>query len=207
LAGPHLHASADLWSASLLHRATGKTVHVINTHFDYGGSLAREESAKLVRRYIQTLYKDRLRTDSFPAILLMADLNDEEGSITHSILTGRARLNGEVDLPDSVVLVDTRRAFRTSSRTPVDPLHNRTPKYKYALAPRTGHPWGFDESFTGFQDHEPGRLIDHIMFAVKRDTPAANIAVMNHILFAARLQDGHFVSDHRPVVADIQVML
>jgi endonuclease/exonuclease/phosphatase family metal-dependent hydrolase len=55
----------------LKHRATGKMLHVFNTHFDHQGSKARLESGKLVADCISQL------TDTTDAILLCGDFNAE----------------------------------------------------------------------------------------------------------------------------------
>ena len=70
-----------------IHKASGKTIHVFNTHFDHRGAEARQASALLVVEKI----KEFTRNDSTAAIIFMGDLNanktSSSGRIVHNNLT------------------------------------------------------------------------------------------------------------------------
>lgn len=72
--------------ARLQHKASGKIIHVFNTHFDHIGSEARKNSALLVVERIKQ-YTDN---DTGARVIFMGDLNATNGSgsglITHNNL-------------------------------------------------------------------------------------------------------------------------
>lgn len=77
------------WDAALTRIATmakisslvgGHKLFVINTHFDHQGKTAREESARLIKKYVDAVPEDH-------AVVVLGDLNAEPDSEVIDILT------------------------------------------------------------------------------------------------------------------------
>lgn len=96
--------------ARLRDSTTGRTFAVCNTHFDHEGSIARRESARLLRERLPAVAGD-------DPLVLLGDLNCTPGSVPHEILTER--------FDDAAELAAVRHGPRTSV-TDFDTLvHNR----------------------------------------------------------------------------------
>lgn len=67
------------WARLRFKRSPQNEVHVINTHFDHAGERARRESAKLLRRTVETMAGDPL--------IVMGDFNAAPGSAVYQTLT------------------------------------------------------------------------------------------------------------------------
>jgi endonuclease/exonuclease/phosphatase family metal-dependent hydrolase len=63
-------------------RATGKTLYFLNTHFDHQGGKARNESAKLIVRTVQSLGADA-------RVVLTGDLNGQPGFGGYRVLAAQ----------------------------------------------------------------------------------------------------------------------
>lgn len=75
-------------------RATGCTYVHLNTHFDHVGEVARQESAKLIRRQLAGI------AGSLP-VVLTGDLNASPASTAYSSLTSGSEAGGIVPLIDA----------------------------------------------------------------------------------------------------------
>src|SRR5262249_42101914 len=69
------------------HLETGRTFTFLNTHLDHASSLARENAARQIVRFL-------CRPDLAPPAILAGDLNADPDSLTLQLLTGRAPVDG-----------------------------------------------------------------------------------------------------------------
>jgi len=166
-----------------------RTFHLINTHFDNQGKLARINSAKLLLSRAQDLV-----TMSIPStpIILTGDYNAEENSEVYKIITGQER----VDSQPQIYFADTR--------------------YNICSHPHATS-FGHSNTFTGFTSTTPSERIDYILInesSVIEPTRVKNnrevekrgkhIKVLNHGVVENRYDDDLFISDHCAVIVDLE---
>src|SRR3546814_475483 len=85
--------------ARLRDRTASQTLHVVNTHFDHVGQVARVESAKLIRRWIGD------HRQPGDAVVLMGDFNSPTDSPPYAAIVA--------DTPGLIALHDTQDISRT----------------------------------------------------------------------------------------------
>ncbi|KAF0522021.1 Endonuclease/exonuclease/phosphatase [Gigaspora margarita] len=155
---------------------TGKKFWFINTHFDHGGSLAREESAKLILRQSQDLFK------SPDPVFLTGDFNCQENEEPYKLLTGKkyANNNDNTNLA-SLSFADTRYE-----------ISNKSIETSY----------GFSNTFTGFSSSVEPIRIDFILVN-NNNLETQIVKVLNHGTIPNLYDDNLYISDHRPVIADL----
>lgn len=151
-----------------------------NTHFDDKGPIAREESAKLIIKNSQHL----LKSDS-DTVILTGDLNCEEKDEPYQLFTGR-------------------RYHEKSSK--IDVAHGLFCDSRYEIcrphAPNTTS-FGHSATFTGFNSSVKPVRIDYILISDNALVKTKSIKVLNHGVMSNRYDDGLYISDHRPIIADV----
>ena len=73
---------------------TGKVFYHFNTHFDHMGEIARQESAKLLLKYIKNVAGNS-------AVIVSGDFNSPPDSPTYQILTQNSKSESEIRLFDT----------------------------------------------------------------------------------------------------------
>ncbi|CAG8452631.1 8543_t:CDS:2 [Dentiscutata erythropus] len=167
--------------ARFLDLSTGKKFWFINTHLDNAGPLAREESAKLILRNSQDLFK------SPDMVFLTGDFNCEENDEPYKLLTGKKYANNN----DKSQSDNTNLVLMPFGDTRYE-ISNKSIETSY----------GFSNTFTGFSSSVKPVRIDFIMLNYN-SLEAQNVKVLNHGTMPNLYDDNMHISDHRPVVADL----
>lgn len=148
------------------HRTTGADVVLMSTHFDHRGEVAREESARLLLKLIDS-WTDQCTGGTRPPLFLGGDLNSTPTGRAYQILSSPS--SGLRDL--------------------------------FGLVPEDAKYGNPDITYTSFGDpnERPGR-IDFLFVRAPQGTKYLTFGILSN-----RFDDGIHLSDHRPVVADVEV--
>lgn len=194
--------------AVLLHRQSGKTLLVLNTHLDDRGSTAREKGAQIILATINKYLSAHQKAQKDPAVdKLQSGLS-------------RPRFTGKVD---AVVLAgdlnsqEHQEAYQTLTN-PLSPLED-----VHRLVPGLDR-YGNSDTFTGFSSHDEHSRIDYVLTGPRtHPTEKAqedhdhekNAPVLQHTsgpwevhgyaVLPNRFDDAVFNSDHRAVVVDLEL--
>jgi endonuclease/exonuclease/phosphatase family metal-dependent hydrolase len=95
------------WCSLIDHEAAGQPISFFNTHFDYQGSIARMESAKLLRQRLNTLASDH-------RIVVVGDFNCDEDDDPYRVLCfgAKQKTSPIAQLREAVPLVDSWRVVQ-----------------------------------------------------------------------------------------------
>ncbi|RHZ79306.1 hypothetical protein Glove_149g44 [Diversispora epigaea] len=145
-----------------------------NTHFDNEGRIAREESARLIIKNSHHL----LKSDS-EILILTGDLNCEEKEEPYQLLTGKKYI--EKSLKTDELFCDSR----------------------YEITRPHATSFGYSNTFTGFSPNVKPNRIDFILINDNVLLKNKSVKVLNHGVMPNRYDDELFISDHRPVIADL----
>lgn len=152
---------------------------VLNTHLDDRGVKSREQSARLILRHVT----ERLSaSNASPAVILLGDFNSEESEGAYQSITQ----------PD-------QESFG---------FHFQDTRYKVNVnSSRTSSWYGYNYTYTGFYEHDTPTRIDYVFVGNNRDVDYAprTIDVLRHGVLGNRFDDGVFISDHRPVFAELSL--
>lgn len=172
-----------------VHRASGARVVVLSTHFDHRGVKAREESARLILRL----------TDQW-----VGEATDDGGSASNSSSSSaeqqqQQQQHGRKARPPVFLGGDfnstpTDRAYQTmtasgTGMTDISTLFRKEERY------------GNELTYSSFG--EPNEVAKRIDFLFVKDT--SDIKFLTFGVLANQFDDGVFVSDHRAVIADMEI--
>ncbi|CAG8512612.1 11129_t:CDS:2 [Diversispora eburnea] len=145
-----------------------------NTHFDNEGRIAREESAKLIMKNSH----DLLESDS-ETLILTGDFNCEEKDKPYQLLTGEKYI--DKSLKKEELFSDSR----------------------YEIMRPHAISFGHSNTFTGFSPDVKPIRIDFILINDNALLKKKFVKVLNHGVMPNLYDDGLYISDHRPVIADL----
>lgn len=187
------------------HRGCGARVVVLSTHFDHRGVVAREESARLILRLADEWVEEAQATPTTTTTTTgdgSAQQEQQQQQQQHPIHHGDGDGSGANKKPKPPVFLGgdfnstpTDGAYRTmtasgSGMTDLATLFRAGERHGHELTYSSfGEPWG-----------EVPKRID---FLFVKDT--AGLAFRTFGVLANRFDDGVFLSDHRAVVADVEI--
>lgn len=170
-----------------VHRVCGARVVVLSTHFDHRGVKAREESARLILELADQWVGEVTATATATATTTAGGGGHHDDGRNH-------RAKPPVFLGGDFNSTPTDRAYRTmtapgSGMTDISTLFREDQRY------------GNELTYSSFG--EPNEVPKRIDFLFVKDTSDINFLTFG--VLANRFDDGVFLSDHRAVIADMEI--